>query len=70
MVYDHLKPGNKRLSQREIIAEVLGSEHQLISRIQCRKPENISLGFWHSIKTLMAAYEPFARSAREIVDGS
>lgn len=68
--YGHTKPGNKRPSQREVVVPVLGSEHQLISRIQVRRPENISKGFWHSIRVLMAAYEPFAREAEEIVESS
>ncbi len=58
--YEHVKPGNKGKSQREVTTKIYNDEHQFIWRLQNRRPETLSKGFWHSLKVLTAAYEPFA----------
>lgn len=63
--YPHTKEGNKRPSQREITCLLTNSEHQAIWRIQNRRPDNITKGFWHAMRVLMAAYEPFAYDPEE-----
>lgn len=65
VLYRHLKPGNKRESQREVILPVYMAQHRLISLIQRLKPENICIEFWQALRVLDAAYSPLAHSLSE-----
>ena len=60
--YKTRKDGNKRDSQREIIVPMYRGEHMIVSLVQRLNPNECSKGFWHSLRVLMDAYEPFAKS--------
>lgn len=58
--YKTVKENKKRESQREIVVELYQHEHKIITDIQRLRPENTSRGFWHSLRVLTEAYEPFS----------
>lgn len=65
--YRHLKSGNKRESQREIVLPMYMNQHRLISLVQRLKPENICLEFWQAMRVLDAAYSPYSHSLKELI---
>jgi len=65
--YKTIKEGNKRESQREVTIDLFQHEHRLLTQIQRLKPENTSKGFWHALRVIMEAYEPFSKEVKKVI---